>query len=95
MFVYALAKAVRHGYIYARYRDNADRGYAGILKEFIEVDASNLVNLNRVCAVAGLGGKPYRDGSYDYYVHTDIVSNDPKGVGSFILASLEMEAMKR
>ena len=95
MFVYALAKAVRHGYIDARYRDNADRGYAGILKEFIEVDASNLVNLNRVCAVAGLGGKPYRDGSYDYYVHTDIVSNDPKGVGPFILASLEMEAMKR
>jgi unsaturated rhamnogalacturonyl hydrolase len=95
MFVYALARAVRHGYIDARYRDNADRGYAGILNEFIEVDADNFVNLNRVCAVAGLGGKPYRDGSYDYYVHTDIVSNDPKGVGPFILASLEMEAMKR
>jgi len=53
------------------------------------------VNLNRVCALAGLGGKPYRDGSYDYYVHTDIASNDPKGVGPFILASLEMEALNR
>jgi unsaturated rhamnogalacturonyl hydrolase len=95
MFVYALAKGVRSGYIDARYRDNALRGYAGILKEFIEVDTSNLVNLNRICTVAGLGGNPYRDGSYDYYVHTTIASNDPKGVGPFILASLEMEAMKK
>jgi unsaturated rhamnogalacturonyl hydrolase len=95
MFVYALAKGVRNGYIDARYRNNVLRGYAGILKEFIEVDASNLVNLNRVCAVAGLGGNPYRDGSYDYYIHTAVVGNDPKGVGPFILASLEMEAMKK
>jgi unsaturated rhamnogalacturonyl hydrolase len=92
MFVYALAKGVRRGYIDSRYRENANRGYAGILKEFIEVDANNLVNLNRVCAVAGLGGKPYRDGSYGYYVTTAVVSNDPKGVGPFILASLEIEA---
>ncbi len=95
MFVYALAKGARNRYIDARYQDIARRGYAGILKEFIEVDANNLVNLNRVCAVAGLGGKPYRDGSYDYYVHTDVVSNDPKGVGPFILASLEMETIKK
>jgi unsaturated rhamnogalacturonyl hydrolase len=95
MFVYALAKGVRKGYIDARYRDNADRGYAGILKEFIEVDADNQVNLNRVCAVAGLGGNPYRDGSYDYYINAAVVSNDPKGVGPFILASLEMEAVKK
>jgi unsaturated rhamnogalacturonyl hydrolase len=95
MFVYALAKGVRRGYIDARYQDNANRGYAGILKEFIEVDANNLVNLHRVCAVAGLGGNPYRDGSYDYYINTKIVSNDPKGVGPFILASLEMETGKK
>jgi unsaturated rhamnogalacturonyl hydrolase len=95
MFVYALAKGTRCGYLARRYRDVADRGYTGILNEFIEVDANSLVNLNRICAVAGLGGKPYRDGSYDYYVHTEIVSNDPKGIGPFILASLEMEAMTR
>jgi unsaturated rhamnogalacturonyl hydrolase len=95
MFVYALAKGANNGYIDAGYKDNARRGYAGILKEFIQVDAANLVNLNRVCAVAGLGGNPYRDGSYDYYVNAAVVSNDPKGVGPFILASLEMETAKK
>lgn len=42
-------------------------------------------------AVAGLGGNPYRDGSYEYYVKEPVRNNDPKGVGPFILASLEFE----
>lgn len=93
MFVYALAKGVRNGYIDAGYRQNAHRAYAGILKEFIEVDANGLANLHRICAVAGLGGNPYRDGSYAYYIQAAVASNDPKGVGPFILASLEMERL--
>ena len=39
----------------------------------------------------GLGGSPYRDGSFEYYVGEPIAANDFKGVGSFILAALEME----
>jgi unsaturated rhamnogalacturonyl hydrolase len=50
-----------------------------------------LLTLEKVCSVAGLGGEPYRDGSFEYYVSEKTVSNDPKGVGPFILASLEME----
>jgi unsaturated rhamnogalacturonyl hydrolase len=42
--------------------------------------------------VAGLGGNPYRDGSYEYYIGEKIRSNDPKAVGPFIFASLELEA---
>jgi unsaturated rhamnogalacturonyl hydrolase len=41
--------------------------------------------------VAGLGGEPYRDGSFEYYVSEKVTPNDPKGVGPFILAALEME----
>jgi unsaturated rhamnogalacturonyl hydrolase len=44
--------------------------------------------------VAGLGGNPYRDGSYEYYISTPIVSNDLKGVGAFIMAGVEMERVK-
>ena len=40
---------------------------------------------------AGLGGDPYRDGSYAYYIGEKVVANDPKGVGAFLLASVEME----
>ena len=43
-------------------------------------------------SVAGLGGEPYRDGSFDYYVHEPVAGNDFKGVGPFILAALEMES---
>ena len=47
-------------------------------------------HLDRICRVAGLGGSPYRDGTYDYYVGEPIVSDDNKGVGPFILAAVEM-----
>jgi unsaturated rhamnogalacturonyl hydrolase len=52
-----------------------------------------LVNLAGICAVAGLGGNPYRDGSYEYYVSEKVIANEYKGVGPFIMASLEMERM--
>jgi unsaturated rhamnogalacturonyl hydrolase len=40
--------------------------------------------------VAGLGGNPYRDGSYEYYTAgTEVIANDAKGVAAFVLASAE------
>ncbi|HNZ37574.1 MAG TPA: glycoside hydrolase family 88 protein, partial [Candidatus Marinimicrobia bacterium] len=93
MFVYSLAKGVRLGYLDPVYLDAVKKGYTGILNQFIEVDSAGLVNINQACAVAGLGGKPYRDGSYEYYVSAKTARNDPKAVGPFILASLEMEML--
>ena len=91
MLVYTLAKAVRYGYIPASFSKNAKKGYDGIIKEFIEVDANGQTNLKGTVSVSGLGGKPYRDGSFDYYMSEKVVVNDPKGMGAFILASVEME----
>jgi unsaturated rhamnogalacturonyl hydrolase len=91
MFVYALARGARMGYLPAGYLGVARAGYAGIVRELITVDSPGLVTLDRVCAVAGLGGSPYRDGSYAYYVGERVAANDYKGVGPFILASLEIE----
>jgi unsaturated rhamnogalacturonyl hydrolase len=45
--------------------------------------------LHGICAVAGLGNVPYRDGSYEYYLSEPVVANDPKGVGAFLLALSE------
>jgi unsaturated rhamnogalacturonyl hydrolase len=90
MFTYALAKAVRMGYIGDEYLEAAEKGYQGILSEFITANPDSSLNLEDICLTAGLGYG--RDGSYDYYVYgTSIVSNDGKGTGPFILASLEME----
>lgn len=91
MFVYTLAKASKKGYIPEKYLEVAKRGYQGILDNLISVEDDGIVNLNQVCAVAGLGGDPYRDASYDYYVKEKIRSNDPKGTGPFILASLQLD----
>ena len=91
MFVYTMIKAVNKGYLPKSYKAVAQKGYDGILKNLISVDENGIVNLNRCCAVAGLGGKPYRSGTYEYYVNEQIRSNDPKGTGPFILASLEFE----
>jgi unsaturated rhamnogalacturonyl hydrolase len=91
MFVYALAKGVRKGYLGEEYLAAAQKGFDGILREFVTVDDQGWAHLYGICAVAGLGGKPYRDGSYEYYVGEKTITNEYKGVGPFIMASLEME----
>jgi len=91
MFVYALARAVHQGYLPAWYSKVAARGYRGITSHFIETQSDGQVNLTGTVSVSGLGGNPYRDGSYAYYMREKVVTNDPKGVGAFLLASNEME----
>jgi unsaturated rhamnogalacturonyl hydrolase len=91
MFVYALAKGVRSGYLPASYIRVAESGYRGIGKEFLKTDANGQLNLEGTVSVAGLGGNPYRDGSYEYYLSEKVVTNDPKGVGALLLAATEME----
>jgi len=91
MFTYAMIKGVNKGYLDERFRKIAKESYAGILKHFIRVDNSGELHLEKCCAVAGLGGNPYRDGTYEYYISEPVRDDDPKGLGPFILASLEFE----
>ncbi|RAJ11685.1 glycoside hydrolase family 88/105 protein [Arenibacter echinorum] len=90
MFTYTFAKGAHNGYLPEKYLEIAEKAYAGILDNLISIEESGIVNLNQVCGVAGLGGDPYRDGSYEYYVNEIIRPNDPKGTGPFILASIEL-----
>jgi unsaturated rhamnogalacturonyl hydrolase len=94
MFTYSLLKAVRKGYIAPKYRKVAVKGYQGIIKHLIKENENGTISLTRCCSVAGLGGNPYRDGSFDYYIHEPVRDNDPKGVGPFIFASLEINLLK-
>ena len=90
MFVYSLARGVRQGYLPEKYLDSAQRGWTGILSHFIETSGDE-VTLTQTVKGAGLGGDPYRDGTYAYYIGEKIGSNDSKGVGAFLLAAVEME----
>ena len=95
MFVYSLLKGIRQEHLPADFMDAAERGYKGIFQEFVEVTPDGQVHLHKGCVVAGLGGRPYRDGSFQYYVSEPVRSNDPKAVGPFILACLEYEMKSR
>lgn len=89
MFSYALLKAVRKGYISKEYLQTATMGYAGVVRHLIKENGDGTISLTKCCSVAGLGGNPYRSGTFDYYIHEPVRDNDPKGVGPFIMASLE------
>ncbi|MCX7708449.1 MAG: glycoside hydrolase family 88 protein [Clostridia bacterium] len=94
MFTYALAKSIRMGYIDSSYKNVAIKAFKGILKEFVETDEKGMVDLKNVCSVAGLGGNPYRDGSFEYYISEPVAVNDYKGYGPLILASVEIERLE-
>lgn len=91
-FVYAIAKGVRNGYLPAAKLAIARKGYEGIVKQFIK-EENGQTNLHGTVKVSGLGGNPYRDGSFEYYMREPVIINDPKGVGAFLLASFEMEKL--
>ncbi|MVT43934.1 glycoside hydrolase family 88 protein [Chitinophaga oryziterrae] len=91
MFVYTLAKAVRLGYLPATYLPVAEKGFKGITKQFVRPATEGGVNLEGTVSVAGLGGDPYRDGSYEYYLSEKVVENDPKGVGAYMMAANELD----
>ncbi len=91
MFVYTIAKAVRMGYLDSSFEKIAVKAFAGIKKKFLVTDEKGALHLNGTVSVAGLGGKPYRDGSYEYYLSEEVIQDDPKGAGAFIMASNEME----
>ena len=102
MFSYVLLKGSRKGWLSSDFREAGKRAYQGILQRFIRVNNDLTLSLTDCCSVSGLGpGKsPFvpkgkenyrRDGSFDYYMSEPIRDNDPKGIGPFIWASLEME----
>lgn len=93
MFVYAMAKGILKGYLSEEYLDTVVKGYKGSIDTFIEVDEDGLVNLKGTCMGAGLGGTPYRDGSYEYYINEPVRYNDLKGIGAFIQASAQVERL--
>jgi len=95
MFAYSIFKGVRMGYLDGKYLATAEKAYKGLIENFIKTDSAGLVTMTNICGVAGLGGDPYRDGTFEYYIGEVIRENDPKGVGPFIMASLEYESGNR
>ena len=90
MFAYAFLKGARLGYLPAKFKQEGESAYHAVVKNFIKTHEDGTVSLTDGCAVAGLGGKNMRDGSFGYYIGEPVRDNDPKAIGPFIMAALEM-----
>lgn len=89
MYIYAMAKGVNKGYLNEKYLEVANEAFNDMVNTFIIEDG--LISMVNICGSCGLGGTPYRDGSYEYYTTEKIVKNDCKGVAPFIMAAIELD----
>ncbi|SKA73725.1 unsaturated rhamnogalacturonyl hydrolase [Clostridium sp. USBA 49] len=93
MIAYSILKGSRLGYLPLSYKDYGIKAFNGTLKKYF-IKLEGKYSLGGICSVAGLGNNPYRDGSYEYYISEKVVSNDPKGVGAFLMVYGEMLRLK-
>lgn len=94
MFVYAMLKGVRLGYLPADYAPRARELYEKFVDRFVRENPDGTISITDCCAVAGLGGKQMRSGTFEYYISEPVIDNDCKGVGPFIWASIEYDRAK-
>jgi unsaturated rhamnogalacturonyl hydrolase len=95
MFVFSLAKALRLKYIPQTFNAPLQKAYNGMLKQFVTQGANGQYHYNQAVSGAGLGGNPYRSGTYEYYVEEPKRDDDLKAIGPFIQACIEMEMRKK
>lgn len=88
--MYAYAKAVNKGYLDKEYRKVAMKAFKGLKKQLLVENEDGTLTLTRCCQVGGLGGNPYRDGSFEYYIGEKMRDNDAKATGPFIMGCLEL-----
>jgi unsaturated rhamnogalacturonyl hydrolase len=91
MFTYAFAKSARLGNLPPAYGIAAKRAWKAIQVRFVRTSGPEQVEITGTVTHVALGATPADDGSSDYYLHAPVVSNDPKGIGAFLLAGSEME----
>jgi unsaturated rhamnogalacturonyl hydrolase len=94
MFVFSLAKAMRLKYIPQTFTDPLKKAYYGMIKQFVTKDDAAKYHYIRAVAGAGLGGTPYRNGTYEYYVNEPKRDDDLKAIGPFMQACIEMDRLK-
>ncbi|WP_374043651.1 glycoside hydrolase family 105 protein [uncultured Paenibacillus sp.] len=82
MYVLSIAKAVRLGYLDAKYLEVARKGYRGVI-DTLKFDENGKMILGHICIGTGIG-------DYAHYVARPTSENDLHGVGAFILMCVEM-----
>ncbi|BCJ93957.1 unsaturated rhamnogalacturonyl hydrolase YteR [Anaerocolumna cellulosilytica] len=82
LFVCALAKAVRMGYLHKIYLKYAWKGFDGVINR-LKYDENGGIVIDGVCIGTGIG-------DYTHYINRPTSVNDLHGAGAFILMCAEM-----
>lgn len=90
MFAYAFAKGYNNKYLPEKYKTIASDIFNALVARHTQLDAQGGLHLLNTCGSAGLGGDPYRTGTFEYYVSEAIRTDDPHGLGPFIFAGVEI-----
>lgn len=91
MIIYSLAKGADKGYLAANYKKMAQKSFDAYLKEFVRKDEKGQVIISNVSSNVGLGGKPFRDGTNEYYLNSKAKDNSSPALAAFLLSALELE----
>jgi unsaturated rhamnogalacturonyl hydrolase len=91
MFAYVFTKGVNDGYLGKEFLTAARETFQGVIVHSVTREANGFIDLRGTCGAVGLGGSPYRDGSFKYYAGVPAVVNDKRGIGAFLLAAIELE----
>lgn len=81
LFVAAICKAVREGFLDKSYLEHAKKGYCGIIDRLKYRD--NKVIIDNICVGTGVG-------NYEHYCARPTSENDLHGVGSFLIMCTEV-----
>lgn len=84
MYSYVTARAAQNGYVDSAYLDTAVRGYEGVVREKITIDADSLVSLHDICQGTGVSS------DYSYYINRQKNTNDYHGLGAFLMMCWQM-----
>lgn len=87
LFVQAIAKAVRMGYLDSKYMEYAWKGYQGVI-DTLKFDENGNVLIGNICIGTGIG-------DYAHYIARPTSENDLHGAGAFILMCAEMSLAKK
>ncbi|WP_374931197.1 glycoside hydrolase family 88/105 protein [Neobacillus driksii] len=85
LFTYTIARAINDGHADDRYKEFAVKGFRGLLDR-MEFNDKGLFVMPGICIGTGVG-------NYQHYLDRPTCENDLHGVGSFILACLEMQKL--
>lgn len=91
MIIYSLAKGADKGYLSSAYKKMAQKSFEAYLAAFVKKDKNGEIMISNVSSSVGLGGKPFRDGTNEYYTNSKAKDNSSPALAAFLLSAIELK----